>query len=487
MPAMSCLTPLLSHISFRVLLALAAAAAVGCSGSDSGPAGRSGAAQRPNIVLVSIDSLRADHVGCYGYARDTTPFLDQLARRGVRFETAVSTTSWTLPAHAAMLTGLVDVTHGVMDNGKALSRNHVTLAELLADGGYHTAGFFGGPYLHPIFGFGQGFDVYESCMSPGLDLADPRPRPDQHAMSHADITGPRTRTKVRSWADGRAADDDGQPYFLFVHLWDVHYDFTPPPEYAELFTDRAYSGPADGALMSNPAIEPGMSAADRQHVLGLYDAEIRFTDDVLKGIWSDLAERGLTENTLLVVTSDHGEEFFEHGQKGHNKTLFDEVVRVPLVIAWEGEELAAGSVVREQVQIIDLVPTLAFAAGVRHRFATQGRDLGPALVGGSLGAREALLALGIDGAPARALRSSQRKLYRPGPPGTALLEYDLSLDPGERRMLPGSDAARSELRDALEGAKQLRDVLGTRPDTLEIQGALLQELVELGYLGGGDE
>jgi hypothetical protein len=123
------------------------------------------ASSKPNIVLVSIDSLRADHLGSYGYARDTSPFLDRLAREGTRFENAISTTSWTLPAHAAMFTGLQGSVHGLVDNGLRLADGHLTLAEILRREGYGTAGFFGGPYLHPTFGVAQGFDVYESCMT----------------------------------------------------------------------------------------------------------------------------------------------------------------------------------------------------------------------------------------------------------------------------------------------------------------------------------
>ena len=119
----------------------------------------------PDIILISIDSLRPDHLGCYGYGRPTSPTIDALAQEGVRCASAVSTTSWTLPAHAALFTGLYDSAHGAVDNGTKLVDSHVTLAEVLQDAGYQTAGFYGGPYLHPMFGLGQGFETYESCMS----------------------------------------------------------------------------------------------------------------------------------------------------------------------------------------------------------------------------------------------------------------------------------------------------------------------------------
>ena len=302
--------------------------------STSPPQVSLAAAQQPDIVLVSIDSLRADHVGCYGYGRPTTPAIDRLAAEGARFRNAVSTTSWTLPAHASMFTGLYSDTHGVVDNGLALSGNIVTLTEALKGAGYHTAGFFGGPYLMPEFGFNQGFDTYECCMSqfqPGQDHSE-----DQVGVgpqSFADITGPLTLEKTEAWIDTL----DSRPFFLFVHLWDVHYDYIPPGEYARMF-DPDYSGTLDPRMMlRNASIRPGMPERDLQHLIALYDGEIRYTDDNLARLLAELDRVGRLDSALIVVTSDHGDEFFEHGQTGHQKTLYDEVLRIPLVIRWPGK------------------------------------------------------------------------------------------------------------------------------------------------------
>lgn len=309
----------------------------GCS--NDAPSQRAQApAGAPNMILISVDSLRPDHLGCYGYPKNTSPFIDSLAEGGLLFENALSTTSWTLPAHAALFTGLRDSVHGLYDNGKSLSEAHVTLAEALFGGGYQTAGFFGGPYLHPAFGLGQGFEVYGNCMSErpssGSDVREQAR--SGHSASHADRTGPRTREAIAAWAQQAAGSQ--RPYFLFIHLWDVHYDYIAPEEYVSLFASD-YEGPVDGQLMANPAIQEGMGDADRAYLMALYDAEIRFTDDVLRGIFEDLEARGMLENSLVVLTADHGEEFFEHGQKGHNKTLFDEVLRVPMIVSWKGKVL----------------------------------------------------------------------------------------------------------------------------------------------------
>ena len=471
-------TPWRSARGRAARLALVALALAAC-GSDE--AERPG---RPNIVLVSIDSLRPDHLGCYGYSRATSPFLDELAAAGVRWTNALSTTSWTLPAHAALLTGLADTTHGVVDNGLRLNEEHATLAEILKDAGYHTAGFYGGPYLAPVFGFAQGFDVYESCMTPAAELALPHPNAAQHAASHADVTGPRTRARVASWAAERARSGDDRPYFLFLHLWDVHYDFVAPREYVELF-DPDYAGSIDGRLMDDPAIAPTMSERDRAHLLALYDAEIRFTDDVLRGIFADLAEHGLSDDTLTLVTADHGEEFFEHGGKGHNKTLFDEVVRVPLILHWP-EQVPAGRVRSEQVQLIDVAPTLAFAAGLREPLAVQGQNLAPTLAAASLPPRPALLELSIDRGHQRALRTLDHKIYRPAARTPASI-FDLASDPGEYSPRKADAAAEAQLTAALERARELAKLLGAREaDAIALTPELEEALERLGYLGSGE-
>ncbi len=455
-------------------------------------------ARQPNIVFVSIDSLRADHLGCYGYERDTSPFMDRLAATGVRFENAVSTTSWTLPSHASMFTGLYGETHGLVDNGLSLSADHLTLAELLGHRGYATAGFFGGPYLHPAFGLGQGFEVYESCMTTTPDsigdaeLRQGAMRPDQ--PSHADVTGPRTREEVRAWADGRGGDQ--RPYFLFLHLWDVHYDFIPPPEYARLFVDPDYAGPADGRLMSNDAIRLGMQQRDLQHVLDLYDAEIRFTDAVLEGILGDLTERGMLEDTLVVITSDHGEEFFEHGLKGHNKTLFDEVLRIPLIVSWEGQ-IAPGQVVEDQVQLVDLMPTFAGVAGLDSDLAVQGQDLTPLLTGGSMEPRDALSGLFIDGQSQRALRSNRRKVLSlaDGQPAIFIDLIENPIESQDQAIFPHSPRGQTErkqgeleLRASVQRARELRGALGKRPpNQIELSPSMQRVLDDLGYTGGDED
>ncbi len=466
----------------RSAAGLAALALLGACG-ERGP-------RRPNVILVSIDSLRADHLGCYGYERDTSPRIDRLAAEGVRFETAISTTSWTLPAHAALFTGLEDETHGVVDNGLALAPAHVTLAELLQGAGYRTAGFYGGPYLHPTFGLAQGFELWQSCMSAlpaGASERDVRASAMAvDAPSHEDVTGPRTAEAVEAWL----ARDEREPFFLFLHLWDVHYDYIPPPELVERF-DPGYDGPVDGrGVASDPALRAGMPERDLRHLVARYDGEIRFTDAILGRILDALAARGLLEDAVVVVTADHGEEFLEHGGTGHQRTLFDEVVRVPLVV-WAPGRAARGAVVAEPVRLIDVLPTIARLAGIKAPLAVQGRDLGPLLapdaqragLAGDERAPPALCELSVNDEALFALRRAGEKLVVDERAGLAQ-RYDLARDPGERAPAPLADP--SALEAARRAARSFGRFLDTRaPGAVEPDSELIETLRRLGYLGGG--
>ncbi|MCE9593201.1 MAG: sulfatase [Planctomycetes bacterium] len=438
---------------------------------------------RPSILLISIDSLRPDHLGCYGYRAPTSPTIDAVAKEGLRFQTAVSTTSWTLPSHAAMFTGLYDSAHGLVDNGLALAPSHRTLAEILKDAGYQTAGFFGGPYLHPTYGLGQGFDHYQSCMTvlaDDLDATKVREssRADEGA-SHHDITSPRTVEEVDKWAKTA----DARPFFAFVHFWDVHYDYLPHPGIIELF-DRDYAGSlAPASYMQNPTIGPSMAPRDLQHVLALYDNEIRFVDDHIAKVLATLeAKAGGKDKLLVVITADHGEEFFEHGNKGHQKTLFDEVVKVPMVMRWPGH-LDANRVVDEQVRLIDLLPTLAGTTGAKVPTYVQGRDLFPLVDDGSVPTAPALLELHVMN-PCRALRTDTFKAFI-SDQGRTIAGCKLDSDPGERTPLPANDPETMKAIVALKNLSQeshaINTDLGGRPVPVDTSPEMQEWLRKLGY------
>lgn len=322
-------------------------------------------------MLISIDSLRADHVSAYGYSRPTTPTIDRLARDGVTFAHAVSTTSWTLPAHAALLTGRHDAEHGATLPQSSLDPSIPTLAEAMAAAGYRTVGLYSGPFLDPTFGLARGFEEYVACTSDSalIDGRRQRSRARAHAASHKDVTNPLVAAAFTRAVDGR----DERPSFFFVHLWDVHYDLLPPPPYDRMF-DPDYVGDFPGyAYRRAAAFKPGMAKADYEHVLALYDGEIRYTDDTIAGMLANLERAGLLANTVVVVTSDHGDEFLEHGGKGHRRTLFQEVLAIPLVF-WAPGRLAPARV-KTSASLIDVAPSILAITGTRGLEDITGRSL----------------------------------------------------------------------------------------------------------------
>jgi arylsulfatase A-like enzyme len=322
------------------------------------------AADSPNVVLISIDMLRPDHLHCYGYERATSPQLDQVAAEGVLFENHISSTCWTLPAHAAMFTSLSDSVHGCTDTDRKLPDDMVTLAERFHAAGYTTAGFFSGPYLHPAFGLGQGFEHYENCTSYAAALDENAV--EQWAMdsgvmheSHHDVTSPRLFAAVKRWLDANG----GSKFFMFVHMWDPHFDFIPPAPYDKMF-DPDYAGTLTGEdFFFNAQVNADMPARDLQHLLALYDGEIAWTDLHVGKIIDELRRAGLLDTTVVAITSDHGTEFFEHGAKGHRQALFDESIRAPLMIRYPAS-LPAGLRVGPQTRLIDVGATLLELAGV---------------------------------------------------------------------------------------------------------------------------
>jgi membrane-anchored protein YejM (alkaline phosphatase superfamily) len=459
-----------------VLLLLAA-----CS-RDAPRASPADAARLPDIVLVSIDSLRPDHLRCYGGENPTSPNIDALAAGGVRCEVALSTTSWTLPAHAALFTGLYDSTHGLVTNGLSLSPKATTLADCLQRRGYRTAGFFGGPYLHPAFGLSKGFETWESCMRPLTEeLIEKGELGGESA--HEDVTGPRTVAALAKFLER----PDPRPLFLFVHLFDVHYDYNPPPEDVLPF-DPDYTGTTDFShLDRNPAISKDMPPRDRKHLLALYDGEIRFTDRNLAQILALLERQRSDRMRLLVVTADHGEEFFEHGNKGHQHSLYEELVRIPMIWNWPGH-LPKDTLVRDPVRIVDIMPTLLSVAGVLNPPRMQGRNLWPLLTGQPLPEEPALLELLVDRNDVRALRQSESKVIDWRGPAGATYGFHLIRDRFESRPF-GLDQdwvrkTSAELRRQLDANAELRARLGCEPVPLQLSRELDWRLHQFGYTEG---
>jgi len=440
----------------------------------------------PNIILISIDSLRPDHLGCYGYGRETSPTIDRLAREGALFETAVSTTSWTLPAHAALFTALADSVHFCNDDQKWLDGSRFTLAESLKAAGYATAGFYSGPYLHPSFGFAQGFDFYKDCTSysaRSIDLIKEEKfvggehnllNQDLMRAAHEARTNPIVLDAVKEWL----GTSPRRPFFLFIHLWDVHYDYVAPPEYVRRFAPD-YQGPVDGRNVLKAMRKPAnWSDADVKHLEALYDAEIRYTDDTLGEILAEIDRRGLKETSIIAVTADHGEAFYEHGHHGHRWTLYDEEIRIPLVIRCPAG-VSAGRRIQRPASIVDIAPTLLDLAGLPPLPHPMGRSLAPLfapLLGSAAVPWSDVTAVCELTVPANkidslALRERARKIIY-DETQKKILVYDLAADPGEQNPL-GPDGA----------GLSLAEIDGMRVETRKL---LLEKRLELPEIGERD-
>ncbi len=480
----------------RWSVALVAGVALGLMvplvGCDRGPArdGDHGAvpSDQPNVLLISIDTLRADHLHCYGYARATSPNIDRVAREGVLFENHISSTSWTLPAHAAMFTSLSDSVHGCTDTDCKLSAGLTTLAERFADAGFETAGFFSGPYLHPAFGLGQGFATYKDCTSyaPVLDQS-PATRwamdVDVMRRSHEDITSPRVFRAVSEWL----ARKGGSRFFLFVHLWDVHYDFIPPAPYDTKF-DPDYTGSFDGRnFFFDKRINASLPKRDLEHIIALYDGEIAWTDHHVGLILDALRKMGKLDNTIVAITADHGTEFFEHGWKGHRTTLFDEVLHIPLIIRWPGK-LPAGRRVAHQTRMVDLGPTLLELAGLAPP-----RDvMGHSLVGLARGGRldfdnTAVSELFSVGRRLRTIRTERWKLFD-DMVHERHLYVNLTDDPHEQRLLTDLDTPAGRMLERryaniTRRLEAFRARMGSDGERSTIPPEVMQRLKGLGYVG----
>ena len=428
-------------------------------------------AARPDVVLVTIDTLRADHVGSYGYARPTTPRIDALAGRGVRFSRCYSPAPWTAPAMFALITGVTPASHGIVhgqidvaaDGGGAergkpvpvlqevLPDDWTTLAEALRDRGYTTAGFSSNGHLVRAQGFAQGFDHFdERCLWERADCVNAR---------------------VAEWL---AAGPPRRPFFLWVHYFDPHHDTTRP--------DRRYDPPPPyDALFQAEGAPRGVGRS-----MALYDGEIRRTDDAVGELLERVGRIGDPATTVVVITADHGDEFLERGNWHHTKTVHDELVRVPLVVVGAGG--GAGRVVDTPVSLVDLLPTLLATTGAPPLRAAEGLSLEPLL--GGRPASDAFLARGLYG-ETRRWSGLDRRYWLEGRykllvdrTATTRALYDVVADPGERRDLAAAEPAVMErLQRGLD--EYLGRVAGARhpvPLRPADDPARVEKLRALGYL-----
>ncbi len=472
----------------RFAIALwALALAAGLAGCGSGePAG-----EPRHVVVVLIDTLRADHMGCYGYARDTTPNLDAFAADAVRFERPNAQASWTLASLGSIFTSFYPPKHGLVHPSRRtpLPSASTTLAEYLQDAGFATAAFVANGIVIPETGLYQGFDVYEQIrgLYAGRDEAD------------------LVNREVFEYLDTDYSP--GEPLFLYVHYMDPHDPYTDPDD-AYLQWDTDYDGPFTGEgrrTVQNAFVkmrdgeDPQLDTRDLEHLRARYDGEIRSVDERVAELFTRLDELGIYDEAIVVVTSDHGEQFFEHDSLKHATTVYQEEITVPLIVR-DPSQKKRGRVVADPVETIDIVPT------VLERFGIAVNDLdGRSLLGAMRG--EALPARPRYAVTHHAWVREDGRFRRPRvpvgaavPAQWAILDgddkllvregvvelYDLARDPGERNDLAaGGDAARiAALRERLDGWRSSQEAarIPADPFTRTEIDRVRTALEELGYV-----
>lgn len=423
---------------------------------------------RPRLILlVSIDTLRADHLGCYGYDRPTSPHLDALAREGVLFEDVSSPSPWTLPAHASLLTGLYPSHHTLKSHERFLPTALPTLAMLLAREGFVTAAVVNSHNLSSRYGLDRGFQHFRYVEETAEQREPSRAITDQAV----------------EWL-GRYGRG---PLFVFVHYYDVHSDYRSQPRYERLFV-RPYTGRADGTTAQLAAAREGGAAFDEEdaaHLVDLYDAGIRQMDEELERLWAFLRTSGLRADALIAVTSDHGEEFLERGGVLHGRTQFQEVVRVPLLVVGPG--VGAGRRVTEPISLVDVAPTLLAVAAAPAPAPLDGRSLRPLLEPGghAVAARAERPIFGEADHNneqediTRMVRQGRYKLHH-NRLTKAFALFDLEADPAERADLSVTRPhMASTLRRALESFMATEVAGGSRGPLSPEQ---IEKLRSLGYV-----
>jgi arylsulfatase A-like enzyme len=405
-----------------------------------------------NVILISMDTLRADRLGCYGYSRDTSPAIDGLARRGVRFARLIAESPWTAPSHMTVFTGLYPTTHGVTTPGTSIASYVPTLPTLLRDRGYRTFAYVGGSHVTKYAGFGRGFERFaytglHNGLQPALEMA---------------------REQIESFAPT-------EPYFVFIHAYDVHAPYNPPRPYNKMF--RAPNAePFEGFdRVDIHYRRPGftLSPGNVAYLSDQYDGSIREADDRLRGFFEFLEKRGEFDRTIVVLLGDHGEEFGEHGWVGHKGTIYPEVLQPPLIITAPS---IAPRVVDQHVGLKDVFATILDMLSIDLP-PVAGRSLVPLMHGRSLPPEPMFSELDHHGHYRSVIWCGHqliREAYR-----TRVRLFDLRTDPWSTRDIA---AARPEV---------VAELMAVMPDppaeisTRDFQSdEYFEQLQSLGYVGG---
>lgn len=403
-----------------VLLVALVTVAAGCPRATS---------VRPHVLMITIDTLRADHVSGYGYDRPTTPAIDALLGEGAAFLAASTPTPTTAPAHASLFTGAYPRTHGVVKNGVVLSPDRATLAEVLAAQGYRTGAVVSAFPLARRFGLARGFAHYDDTFDPVHASIDTREWEGLRLDEAFDRRAGATTDRALAWLAG-ARDD--RPWLLWVHYYDVHAPYDPPPSFANLFRDPAPSGRLARAIAA-------------------YDGETRFVDENVARLVARVDALFGSRDVLVVLATDHGEGLMDHGWMEHGVHLYEELVRVVLAFRWPGR-IPAGVRSTVPVSLVDVAPTVAALLEVPSApLAAEGRDLSPELRGRPAGAARPIFferrpyasrdrtRVPVPG-PMHAVRDGRWK-YIDAPEAERRELFDLAADPAETTNLRDAEPA----------------------------------------------
>jgi len=404
--------------------------------------------EKPNVILITLDTTRADHLGCYGGTAAQTPALDALAREGVLFEQAAASSPLTLPAHSTIMTGMYPTYHGVRVNGNtALGDEQTTLAEVLAGQGYRCAAFVAAFVIDGRWGLKQGFEHYDDQF-------------DLKKYKHIDLgaiqrPGNEVVDSALAWLEARKPG----PFFTWIHLYDPHTPYEPPEPYRSQYAGR------------------GMA--------GLYAGEVAFMDEQVGRISSWLRASGLDRSTVIVVLGDHGEGLGSHGEGTHGYYAYDYAIHVPLIVAAPFDDLR-GKRVPSQVSAVDVFPTVLDLAGIDPARPTQGRSLLPSMFRTGAGldvpayAESMAPNIQFGWSPIQVLRAGRLEFI--GTPRAEL--FDLAADPGEQRNLLDSrpEAAR-DLKAALDRLVAETGRGAPAPQAANLDKDTMERLAALGYVG----
>jgi arylsulfatase A-like enzyme len=426
------------------------------AGVDEASQSETRVAAAPNVIIVSIDTLRADRLGSWGYERPTSPTIDVLAANGVRFANAQAEAPWTLPSHMTLMSGLFPFAHGTTSFGRRLSADVPTLAELLQKGGYRTFAYTTGGFVGSVYGFGRGFESYLEELKPFSGL-------------------------VRLVTKRIESLEPEERYFVFLQTFQVHCPYQAGKQYVQQFMTRPPSDHLDThGKCSRDYLEMDLAPGQIDFLSDMYDAGIRRADAALFKLVAFLHQRRAWRDTVFVLLSDHGDEFGDHGSLGHGSTLYGELLRVPLIILAPG---FAPRVVEERVGLVDLMPTLLDLLQLEPPPLMHGRSLVPLLAGEPRRASVADAHVGdatTGGATLRSIDSEGWKLIVDTTSGEVEL-FDLENDPSERNDIAAAHPARVvRLSDRLDAHFRALQVAGA--DVVEPTEQNLEQLRALGYL-----